>query len=56
MNMEQVLNNYCTRAMRTDVEWPGVAMVTAVLLMHEPLLANVPTPTNEAYILNPLEV
>jgi hypothetical protein len=38
------------------VEWSGVAMVTAVLTMHEALLANAPIPTNEAYILNRLEV
>jgi hypothetical protein len=38
------------------VEQSGVAMVTAVLPMHEPLLANVPITTNESYILNPLEV
>jgi hypothetical protein len=42
--------------MKTDVEWSGVAMATAVLLMHEPSLGNVPTPTEEAYIFNPLEV
>jgi hypothetical protein len=38
------------------VEWSGDAMVTAVLLIREPLLANVSTPTNETYILNPQEV